>query len=99
MMFRLNDNDQKLLDLVLAECSTCALCAECSDEGVRRQAIDKIRRAPLRRARLLNAIKEDLAADGVTLVGAIDWEAIGRFIREYGPDILKLIMSIISIFA
>ena len=98
MMFRLNDNDQKLLDLVLVECSTCSLCSECPDEPVRTSALDKIRRAPLRRARLLNTIKEDLAADGVTLVGAIDWEAIGKFIREYGPDILKLIMSIIALF-
>lgn len=95
---RLSADDQKLLDLVLAECSTCTLCDDCPDETTRTNALNRIRKAPLRRARLLNTIKEDLEASGLSTVGAIDWEAIGKFIREYGPDIIKLIMSLIALF-
>jgi hypothetical protein len=95
---RLSKDDQTLLDLVLAECSTCSLCEGCPDETTRSNALNRIRRAPLRRARLLNTIKEDLEASGLWTVGAIDWKAIGEFIREYGPDILKFILSIISLF-
>lgn len=95
---RLSADDQKLLDLVLETCSTCALCDDCPDEATRSNALNRIRRAPLRRARLLNTIKEDLEASGISTVGAIDWEAIGKFIREYGPDIIKLIMSLIALF-
>ena len=95
---RLSADDQKLLDLILAECSTCSLCEGCPDEDSRANALNRIRRAPLRRARLLNTVKEDLEASGLLGVGAIDWEAIGKFIREYGPDILKFIMSIIALF-
>jgi hypothetical protein len=95
---RLSADDQKLLDLVLETCSTCALCEDCPDEASRSRALERISRAPFRRARLLNTIKEDLEASGISTVGAIDWEAIGKFIREYGPDILKFIMSIIALF-
>ncbi len=95
---RLSADDQKLLDLILAECSTCSLCEGCPDEDSRTNALNRIRKAPLRRARLLNTIKEDLEASGLSMVGAIDWEAIGKFIREYGPDIIKLIMSLIALF-
>lgn len=93
---RLSADDQKLLDLIVDTCSTC----ECSvDDATRTRSLERIKRAPLRRMRLLNAVKEDLEAGGVSLAGAINWEAIGAFIREYGDDIIKFIMTIMSLFA